>query len=147
MDPDPTYPSRPPVSGESPTPPESATRSPLKLKPKEGFARSNPELPPRDRSADHDVWAWRQQAGDGIRPQRASDDPDALEYPDLAPQPTRRNRKMRDYLILLIAGSAVLVGVTVLGWGNPMVMVCGIGGIGAYTASLTWVMWAVMGRY
>ncbi len=108
---------------------------------------SNPPLPRGESSPDHDVWALRQTAADGTRPPLPLDDPHALQFPDLAPQPARPNRKRRDYWLLLLGGNTVLGTITALGWGNPFIMGCGVGGMGAYTLGLTWVMWAVMGRY
>lgn len=138
--------SPPPPPAPAPSDP-GTTRSPYKLKPKTDFAVSNPPLPRGECSPDHDVWALRQTAADGTRPPLALGDPQALQFPDLAPQPPRPNRKRRDYWLLILSGNAVLGTITALGWGNPFIMACGVGGMGAYTLGLTWVMWGVMGRY
>jgi hypothetical protein len=67
---------------------------------------------------------------------------------ELKPQPARRTRRRRDYWRLLCAGNLLfgLVAVSV-GPGAAMPFVCAIGGMGIFTAALTWIMWFVMDDY
>ncbi len=138
-------------SDSPPTPPPAAqpgeTRSPFKLKPKTDFVVTNPPIPRGETSPAHDVWALRQTAGDGTRPPVPPPGSPELEFPDLEPLPVRPNKKLRDYLVLMIGGNGVLGLLTLLGWGDPFLMACGVGGMACFSLALTWVMWGVMGRY
>ncbi|WP_221030548.1 hypothetical protein [Actomonas aquatica] len=140
-------PEKPSPDSTPPPPDPGTTRSPFKLKPKTDFTVTNPPIPRGEASPDHDVWALRQAAGDGTRPPLPGDDPDALEFPDLEPIEIRPSRRRRDYWFLMILGNSVLGLITFFGWGNPFLQACGLGGMAAYTLSLTWVMWFVISRY
>lgn len=112
------------------------------FKPKE-FERVNAPRPEGDVAppspAANDVFAIREQ----IRRREIAAGMDELK-------PVERpaaNRRRRDYWLLLVGGLA-LIGVVVAVIGlNTMTVVGGFSTAVFYVLGLSWVMWAVMGRY
>ena len=118
-----------------PTPPP---RPAFKLKPKTGFEMTNPPIPLGEKSADHNVYAWREQSREMDR---------AAGIEDLKPQAVPINRRKRDYWLLMILGNSFFGVVALVGLNNPFLLACGFAGMGLFSAGLTWLMWGVMGRY
>lgn len=57
------------------------------------------------------------------------------------------NRRRRDYWLLLVGGLALIGGVVAVIGLNAMTVVGGFSTAVFYVLGLSWVMWAVMGRY
>jgi len=108
----------------------------FKFKPKE-FERVNPARGEAAPSADHDVYAIRQEL-------RAKEQAAGLD--ELAPKVVQSRRK-KDFLFLLASLVAFFGVIAFLGRGNPFVLVCALAGLGFSICGLSWVMWQVMGRY
>lgn len=66
--------------------------------------------------------------------------------PEFTP-PRRPNRRLTDFLLLLVLGYAALAGAAVLIGPNPLVLLFTAGAAFAYTLALGWIMWFVMDRY
>lgn len=120
---------------EDPPPPP---RPPLKLKPKEDFARANPPPGAVAPAAANDVYAWRADQR-AIEKRGGSD--------DLAAAPAQPNRRRRDFWLMFVAGNLILAFIVWWGRENVFLFVGGIAGMGAFSAGLAWVMFQVMGRY
>lgn len=58
-----------------------------------------------------------------------------------------RSRRWRDYLIMLVAGNALIVGLMGFGNINVISMLFAFGGVIVFSVSLTWIMWQVMDKY
>jgi hypothetical protein len=58
-----------------------------------------------------------------------------------------KNRRKRDYWVLMIASQGTLITLAYLGRGNPIVFVSCVAAMGALGAGITWIMWQVMNKY
>lgn len=58
-----------------------------------------------------------------------------------------KSRRWRDYLVTLIGGNALIIGMVLFLGPNIVSVMFGFGGIIIFSCSLTWIMWQVMGRY
>jgi hypothetical protein len=128
----------PRVADEPATPPRN-----FAFKPKE-FERVNAPRPEAGDAAApppaaNDVYAIRAE----IRAREIASGQDEL-IPVARPQTTRRRR---DYWLLLAGGNLALLAVVAFVGPNPMTFIFGAAGVIIYSVGLTWVMWAVMGRY
>lgn len=73
---------------------------------------------------------------------------DAAGLNVVALPPKRRSRRKRDYWLVAGCGNAVLVTLAAIaGPKDPIVFVYAIGGLGAFNASLAWVMWMILDDY
>lgn len=66
---------------------------------------------------------------------------------DLAPMPKRSNRRMRDFLVIIIPLNAFFAFWAFGPYSGPITFAYGIGGMAVVTAGLAWVMFGVMDRY
>lgn len=66
---------------------------------------------------------------------------------DLGPAPTRKNRRTRDYFIVLIPVNAFFAFFAFGPLANPITFIYGIAGIAFFTVALTWVMFGIMNKY
>lgn len=66
---------------------------------------------------------------------------------DLAPAPRRKNRRLRDYLLVLIPVNAFFAFFAFGPTANPITFVYGLGGMAFFTVALTWVMFGIMNKY
>ncbi|MBI2516091.1 MAG: hypothetical protein HYV95_04180 [Opitutae bacterium] len=107
------------------------------LKAKE-FDRVNAPRGAQEPSADHDVYAIRQQI-------RAREQ--AAGFDELKPLPPRRSRRRRDYWMLMLLGNGFFGAAALIGHSNPVVFVAGLGGAIIFSIGLTWVMWFIMENY
>ncbi len=60
---------------------------------------------------------------------------------DVAPQPRRKSKRTRDYLLLLVSGNAIIA------LGFILQPVFAGAGLVLFNIGLTWIMWVVMGDY
>jgi hypothetical protein len=58
-----------------------------------------------------------------------------------------KNRRRRDYWLLLFTIESTLGVVAYVGRGNPFVFACSIAAMGFLALGLTWIMWQVMSKY
>jgi hypothetical protein len=65
------------------------------------------------------------------------------------PRSDRRNRRPRDYLLLMLATNVplMLLGIAGLRTGNAMLAASSFGGVGLCSAGITWIMWAIVDKY
>lgn len=112
------------------------------FKPKE-FERVNAPRPEGDAAPPpppaNDVFAIREE----IRRREIAAGMDELK-PVARPA---ANRRRRDYWLLLVGGLALIGGVVAVIGLNAMTVVGGFSAAVFYVLGLSWVMWAVMGRY
>lgn len=66
---------------------------------------------------------------------------------DIAPAPKRKNRRLRDYLIVLIPVNAFFAYFAFGPMANPVTFVYGVAGMAFFTVALTWVMFGIMNKY
>jgi hypothetical protein len=66
---------------------------------------------------------------------------------DVAPLPKRRSRRTRDYLLVAVPVNGFFAFCAFGPLSNPVSLVCGIAGMGLFTASFTWVMFFIMEDY
>ena len=58
-----------------------------------------------------------------------------------------KSTRWRDYWLMLIGGNLFIVGTVLLLGPNVITVMFGFGGIVIFSASLTWIVFQVMGRY
>lgn len=58
-----------------------------------------------------------------------------------------KSKRWRDYWLMLIGGNLFIVGIVLLLGPNVVTVMFGFGGVVIFSASLTWIVWQVMGRY
>jgi len=58
-----------------------------------------------------------------------------------------KNRRKRDYWLLLISCEVALGALAYTGRGNAFVLACSVAGMGLIAFGLTWIMWQVMNKY
>lgn len=58
-----------------------------------------------------------------------------------------KSRKKWDYLIVLVLGNAVIIGVMLVGALNVVSVMFGLSGMIIFNLGVTWAMWQVMGKY
>lgn len=66
---------------------------------------------------------------------------------DLAAQPRRRSRRLRDYLIAMFAVNAFLAYWAFGPYANGVTFVYGLAGMVFFSCGFSWVMWAVVDDY
>ncbi len=66
---------------------------------------------------------------------------------DLGPAPKRKNRRTRDYFLVLIPVNALFAFFAFGPMSNPVTFVYGVAGIAFFTVALTWVMFGIMNKY
>ncbi len=118
---------------DSPLPPPSKFR----LKPRQDFARANPEPGIQAASRDHDVFAWRQQE-QALNHQSGVDEIKIVR---------RSNRRAIDYWTTLLIVNLTMGAIGVWGRNNLFVLASCGAGILVFTIGLTWIMWGIMRRY
>lgn len=109
----------------------------LKLK-----ALAPPPGPPREPSSEHDVRAL-------LRANVEHEASRPVNQPQPTPKPSRR--KLRDYLLLMTLGNALLLTVFLVApeaqTARVIIHVSAISGMAILTFGGSWVFWAVMGKY
>jgi len=58
-----------------------------------------------------------------------------------------KNRRKRDFLILIIGGNLAILGAVALGGFNIVSVIFGLSGLIVFSLGTTWVMWQVMNKY
>jgi hypothetical protein len=58
-----------------------------------------------------------------------------------------KNRRMRDYCLLIVCLETVLGIVAYTGRGNAFVLACSVAAMGFFALGITWFMWQVMNKY
>lgn len=66
---------------------------------------------------------------------------------DLSPAPKRKNRRLRDYFLVLIPVNAFFAYFAFGPMANPVTFVYGVAGIAFFSVALTWVMFGIMNKY
>ena len=117
--------------------PPQPPRKSYHLKPKEDFARANPKRGEAKKSAEHDVYAWRQD-------ERTIEKSGGLD--DITPE-TPSNRRAKDYWTALITVNLILGSIGWWGRENLFILASCGAGIVLFTGGLTWIMWGVIRRY
>ena len=115
------------------------TPSPIKyrIKPKENFTRANDDEADRQKSAQHDVFAWREEG-------RAIEKKGGLD--DVTPV-ARSNRRASDYWLVLICLNTLFAAIGFWGRENLFILVsCGAGMV-LFTVAFSWIMWGIIRRY
>lgn len=117
--------------------PSSSPRGKYRLKPKEYFTRANDVDADRKKSAQHDVFAWRQDVRE-IEKQGGLDEVTPV---------ARSNRRASDYWITLLFVNTIIAAIGFWGRENPIILVsCGAGMV-LFTIRFTWIMWGIIRRY
>ena len=110
---------------------------PYRLKPKAEFTRANQLGTGTLLSANHNVFAWREQA-------RQIERDGGL---DQVTPVARSNRRAFDYWTLLLLGNLFLTTIAVWGRQNLFVLVGCSAGMLLFTVTLTWTLWGMIKRY
>ena len=58
-----------------------------------------------------------------------------------------KNRRKRDYWLIMLTVEPTLGLIAYLGRGNPFVLACSVAGMGFLALGFTWIMWQVMSKY
>lgn len=66
---------------------------------------------------------------------------------EMGPAPKRKNRRTRDYFIVLIPVNAFFAYFAFGPMANPVTFVYGVAGMAFFTVALTWVMFGIMNKY
>lgn len=58
-----------------------------------------------------------------------------------------KNRRKRDYWLIMLTVEPCLGVIAYLGRGNPFVLACSVAAMGFLALGFTWLMWQVMNKY